>query len=226
MFLIKPNYKILTGIDSSTILENIERAGRICYKSEKSITSSSAKEFVRKIIKSGHESVIEHEFLSIKFICDRGVSHELVRHRLCSFSQESTRYCDYNGGVTFIIPQWSNLSEGLYKKDFLQKVPEKEYSSYPTYFQDSIWLEAMVKAEELYLSLLKYNWLPQQARAVLPNSLKTELVITANLREWRLILKQRTSKAAHPQMRELMIPLLKELKSSVSVVFEDIEGGE
>lgn len=215
MILIKPSHRILTNIDASNILENIERDGRICYKSETKITSDSSKEFVRKIINSGHHSVIEHESLSVLFICDRGVTHELVRHRLCAFSQESTRYCNYKGGVTFIIPSWIvDIKEGACNFD-------NEYRSSQA---NESWYESMIHAEIAYISLLEEGWSPQQARSVLPNSLKTEIVITANLREWRHILKLRTSKAAHPQMQELMLPLLKELKEKIPVVFDDIQG--
>lgn len=211
MKLIKPDFTILSPVGDS-ILENIERAGRVCYKSEDKITGQSSLQFVKMLIKRGHESVLEHEKISVLFICDRGVSHELVRHRLASFSQESTRYCNYgkdNFGnqLTFIIPLWVN-----WPKD---NEPEYDTSA-------ELWYNSLKVAEYTYKKLLKEGWTPQQARTVLPNSLKTEIVATANLREWRTILKQRTSTAAHPQMRELMCPLLEELKKKLPVVFEDI----
>lgn len=224
MKLIKSSYEILSDINSDGILKAIEVAGRTCYKSEDKITSDSAKEFVRKIIKSGHESVIEHRSLSIRFVCDRGVGHELVRHRLASFSQESTGYCNYSNDkfdnqITFIIPEWLKEVDGcdivsdvyFWNKDLLNQNPT------------TTWMKSLILAEDTYNSLLKdHNWTPQQARSVPPNSLKTEIVITANLREWRTIFKQRTSKAAHPQMRELMCPLLDELKEKLPVIFDDI----
>jgi len=154
------------------------------------------------ILKAGHESVIEHESLSVRFICDRGVSHELVRHRLASYSQESTRYCNYSGGVTFIRPCFWG----------------ENWAEYRT------WKIMMARAEWAYTELLGMGCSPQQARSVLPNSLKTEIVVTANLREWRHILRLRCSKAAHPQMRQLMIPLLKQLQDRIPVLFDDIEG--
>jgi len=209
MKLIKPSFEVLTKIDGKEILKKIELAGRTCYKSEDKITDDSAEKFVRGIIKNGHESVIEHENISVKFIVDRGVSHELVRHRLCSYSQESTRYCSYKDCVTFIIPCWVNIDEGDYSTD--------EVLNY-----DDYWINAMAEAESSYLTLLQIGWSPQQARSVLPNSLKTEIVCTTNLREWRHILKLRTSKAAHPQMREIMIPLFKYFKSIIPIVFDDI----
>lgn len=214
MKLIKPYYEILTPIDGDRILKSIEAAGRTCYKSENKITPVSAIIFIKRIIKSGHESVIEHESISVRFICDRGFTHELVRHRLAAFSQESTRYCNYSGGVTFIIPPWTDIYQGEYGgSPYCWPVP---------YTPEQLWFSAMLEAEGLYIRLLKEGWSPQQARSVLPNSLKTEIVMTANLREWRHVLKLRTSKAAHPQMRELMIPLLNELTKQIPVVFDDI----
>lgn len=185
------------------ILQRIERIGRTCYKSEAAITEDSAIEFVRRILRSGHESVIEHESLTVRFICDRGVSHEIVRHRLASFSMESTRYCNYgkgDDGVTFIRPFF--FEDGT-----------------PEYY---CWKSAMKHTEGRYLELLERGRTPQEARSVLPNSLKTEIVVTANFREWRHILRLRTSKAAHPQMRQLMVPLLQTLQGRIPVLFEDI----
>lgn len=218
MILIKPSHEILTDIYSSAILQRIEAAGRTCYKSEGKITAESAIPFVRRILKSGHESVIEHESLSVRFICDRGVTHEMVRHRLAAFSQESTRYCDYGGKyvcpqVTFIIPPWIDLVPGEIRTD--EDIPVDGNSGH-------YWALAMLNAERMYATLRQHEWTPQQARSVLPNSLKTEIVMTANLREWRHVLRLRTSKAAHPQMRELMLPLLEELKIILPVFFEDI----
>jgi len=205
MRLIKPHYEILTPISSDS-LKNIERAGRLCYQSE----MGDAEAFCRKIVSRGHESVIEHESLSIKFIIDRGVSHELVRHRLCAFSQESTRYCAYKDHVTFIIPPWVDCPPGIY------------YDGSGFRISDSCWFNACLEAEEKYQYLLALKWTPQQARSILPNSLKTEIICTANLREWKHILKLRTSQAAHPQMREVMCPLLYELKRRLPAIFENI----
>ena len=212
MILIKPSHKIL--FISPKPLEIIEAAGRTCYKSEKEITETSAKEFVRKRVKDGHHSVIEHAYMSVRFICDRGVTHEIVRHRLAAYSQESTRYCNYSkdkfsNNISVIDPCfWANR----------EITDHKDFQCY------SLWLEFMRLAEEYYLRLLAVGASPQEARSVLPNSLKTEIVITANLREWMHIFKLRTSKAAHPQMRELMIPLLEEMKTLVPVIFDDIKG--
>lgn len=245
MKLIKPSFEILSNIESENILKNIEQAGRTCYKSEDKITENSAKEFVKMILRRGHESVVEHEKITIKFICDRGVSHELVRHRIASFSQESTRYCNYSkdkfdNQLTFILPEWTDLESGYYGKsttdvhigDFIAFSNNKDLSNYKKVaiqkdwdspqIRNYLYLDSLLQSEYNYIKLLEVGWTPQQARSVLPNSLKTEIVVTANLREWREIFRQRTSKAAHPQMRELMCPLLDEVKGKLPVIFDDI----
>ncbi len=373
MLLVKPSHEILTEIDGERILKNIERAGRTCYKSEDKITEDSAKKFVKMVAKRGHHSVIEHENISVKFICDRGVTHEIVRHRLAAYSQEcitgdtkvtklytikdlydrqesgssydkthnktinlksvnehgliipnkikkvfykgkqkvyevktklgysikstlshryknkdeiydflenfvvgdllfvngrpslvkvddwyigkkeildeiisikyigeedtydiemhepyhnyvangfivhnSTRYCNYSGGVTYIIPPWINIKEGKYEpKEYW---PDEISDDMPSW----LWFKAMLDAEHVYTTLLREGWSPQQARSTLPNSLKTEIVMTANIREWRHVFTLRCSKASHPQMNELMIPLLSTLKEKVPILFDDI----
>ena len=207
MKVIAARYEILDKIDGMEVLKKIERVARTCYKSEDYIKEGSAERLVKSLIDRGHEAMLEHYSFSIKFICDRGVSHELVRHRMASFAQESTRYCNYSkdkfgNELTFINPCfWYENSH--------------EYIS---------WCEAMRDAEIKYFELLKLRATPEQARSILPNSIKTEVVMTANLREWRHFLKLRTAQAAHPQMRELTIPLLKELKEKIPVIFDDIEG--
>ena len=227
MILVKPSHEILTDTIEFCSMEQlriIEQAGRVCYKSEDAITPDSHEKFIKGLLKRGHESVIEHSAITVKFICDRGVSHELVRHRLASFSQESTRYCDYAGGVAFIIPPWIKLPDVYVGKNILGFMPEKS-----TTFSDGTkcWFNGMFSAEQHYISLRnEYGWSPQQARSVLPNSLKTEIVVTANLREWRHILKLRavgTTGKPHPQMSELMVPLLKEFKEKIPVIFDDLE---
>jgi thymidylate synthase (FAD) len=190
-------------INAIEMIRRIERAGRTCYKSEDKITDESASGFVKMIIARGHESVLEHEKISVRIICDRGVSHEIVRHRLNAFSQESTRYCNYSkdsfgNEITVIIPPITDEQSII------------------------IWKRAMREAEESYMALITQGVSPQIARSVLPNSLKTEIVWTCNLRQWRHVLKLRTSTAAHPQMREIMCPLLIEFKKLLPCVFEDI----
>lgn len=196
MEIIEPSVKIETPIDAGKIMANLERYGRTAYKSEDKITPESAVKFIAGIMKSGHESVIEHESLTIRFICDRGVTHELVRHRLCAYTQESTRYCNYGKvGMRFILPPW-----GLDADDI-------EY----------------LKATEVYYNKkLAMGQTPQQARYFLPNGLKTEIVVTANLREWRHILKLRSDTHAHPQMQQIMNILKKELQEKLPVIFGDL----
>ncbi len=206
MKVIKAGFHILSPVDGQKILKSIEEAGRVCYKSEDKITEDSAEKFVAGIIKRGHEAVLEHESIRVKFIVDRGVSHEIVRHRLAAYCQESTRYCNYSKGqfgeeITVIEPCFWDKDSDLMRD----------------------WRSAMRMAENHYLGLLHQGASPQEARNVLPNSLKTEVVMTANLREWRHFFKLRTAPAAHPQMREVAIALLKEFQKLVPVVFDDIE---
>ncbi len=205
MKIVKPSYKILDDIKGNEILVKLEKAGRTCYKSEDKITEKSAIEFIKNILNLGHESVIEHEKITVLVVCDRGVSHEIVRHRIASYSQESTRYCNYSEdkfgkGITVIEPLF--------------------WSKDPRMLEH--WKKAMIQAERAYLYLLGEGASPQEARSVLPNSLKTEIVITFNLREWRHFFKVRTSEIAHPQMREIVIPMLKEFKEKIPVIFDDI----
>lgn len=222
MKLIRPSYQILSEIDSSKILQSIERAGRTCYKSEEKMTDESANKFVEMLIKRGHESVLEHQSLSVLFVCDRGVSHEIVRHRLASFSQESTRYCNYSkdqfdNQLTFIIPPWISDEQ----IELVQRLNEHNYFQIDE--TTKLWYHSVVGSGQAYLQLLKQGWQAQEARSVLPNSLKTEIVVTANMREWRTIFKQRTSATAHPQMTELMKPLLDELQQTLPSLFGDLK---
>ena len=199
MNIIQPSVELLTPFTGVDILKFIEQCGRVCYRSENNITADSAPKFVAMLIKRGHESVLEHFSCTFKIICDRGVMAELTRHRLASFSIESTRYCDYSDGLTFI------------DADFFNSPPAR-----------AVFENAMVEAEEKYLRLRNAGCKPEQARAVLPNSLATTIIMTANLREWRHILKLRTSKKAHPQMRQVACMILDILKGNLPAVFEDI----
>lgn len=206
MNIIKPSFELLDEVNGEEILKKIEKIGRVCYKSEANINEGSATQFITNIIKSGHESVIEHEKVSVKIICDRGVTHEIVRHRIASYSQESTRYCNYSKEkfgkeLTLIKPIfWDENSE--------------EYKC---------WLDAMQKIEDSYNYLIEHGAKPQEARSILPNSLKTEIVVTMNLREWRHFFKLRTSLRAHPQMREVACMILDEFKRLIPIIFDDIE---
>jgi thymidylate synthase (FAD) len=216
MKIIKPSYEIMTPINRNEILKSIEIAGRTCYKSEDKITDDSASKFVTMLINRGHEAMIEHQSLTVKFVCDRGVSHEIVRHRIASYAQESTRYCNYSNEkfgneITVILPFWfADIHENGF--EFGDRLGQ----------QYSDWERAMESCEKYYFEMLKDGATPQEARSVLPNSLKTEIVVTMNLREWRHFFKLRTSKAAHPQMQEIIRPLLKELKEKLPEIFNDI----
>ena len=215
MRIIKPSFTIETPREVFANMNKlIEKAGRTCYKSEDKITDKSAAEFVQMIIKRGHESVLEHQSVTVRIICDRGVSHELVRHRIASYSQESTRYCDYKGEMEFILPPWSSLKEGTYNGGYLA---ESERTP------GVMWLENMLIAEDTYHGLRHMGWRPEQARSVLPNSLKTEIVMTCNLREWRHFFTLRCAKAAHPQMREIAIPMSTEFYEYLPEVFGDLQ---
>lgn len=201
MEIIEPSHEILTLIDRESIYKAIELAGRTAYKSEDKINEKSSVFFITNLVVRGHESVLEHVNITVKFICDRGVTHEIVRHRLVAYTQESTRYCNYNRkGITFIRPP------------FWENEPEQRHC----------WYSLLRSAELAYNYLINNGASPQEARSVLPNSLKTEIICTANIREWRHILTLRCSKTAHPQMRQLMIPLLQELKAKLPILFGNI----
>lgn len=198
MKIINPSVTIETPLDGAGILKAIERAGRTAYKSEDKITDDSAERFIRMLLKRGHESPLEHQSITVRIVCDRGISHELVRHRLASYTQESTRYCRYGGEMQFIKPV---------------DVPRNtvEYV---------VWEQGCEAAEKAYNRLLASGVKPETARSVLPNCLKTEIVMTANLREWRHILKLRTAPDAHPDMRVIMCDLQEQLREKIPVVFD------
>ncbi len=209
MKVIKPYAEIIGDIDGGEVLKKIERIGRVCYKSEGRIGEDTAEKLVANLIKRGHEAMLEHYSVSVRFVVDRGVSHEIVRHRVASFAQESTRYCnygkdDFGNEVTFILPNYLEVGTKPYR----------------------IWANSMQVAEDSYFALLGEGLPPEQARAVLPVSLKTEIVMTANLREWRHFFKLRAvgvTGKPHPQMLEVAVPLLDLIKKTIPIVFDDLE---
>lgn len=212
MKIIKPDAYILypdRPEDIKDMYDRIERAGRTCYKSEDRITEDSSKKFVAAMIRNGHEAMIEHASMTVKFIVDRGVSHEIVRHRIASFAQESTRYCNYSqdkfgNELTFIKPCFWEEDSPHYNE----------------------WVGAMRIAETVYLGMLSAGVKPEEARSVLPNSLKTEIVVTMNMREWRHFFRLRAAGVTgkpHPQMAEVAVPLLALCKDLMPEVFGDIE---
>lgn len=204
MKIAKLKWKFDSGVNGRRILRAIERAGRKCYKSEAKITDDSAPAFVAKIIKSDHHSVLEHQSITIDVTCNRGLSHETVRHRIAAYSQESTRYCNYSKGrfgeqIT-LIPMLVGLSHAQVERR----------------------LDLYRLIEHVYQAELREGVKPQQARDNLPICLKTEIMITYNLRQWRHFFGMRTTFAAHPQMRELVRPMLARFRRKVPVVFDDV----
>ena len=180
MYLIKPSVEIITPIDALAMMSRIEAAARTCYRSEAKTTPESAPKMIKSLITRGHESVLEHESISVRIICERGVMAELTRHRLNSFSIESTRYVSYNKrGMTFVIPPWVNIKEGEYDFETFLKNAKEGVSGAADY----VWMGAMLDAEYSYNKLSSHGWTPEKARSVLPNSLATNIVTTANLLE-------------------------------------------
>ena len=212
MIIVNPSIEILTDTSYETMLRKIERIGRVCYKSEDKIKDGSAESFIRGIIKHGHESVIEHESISVRVVCDRGVTHEIVRHRIASYSQESTRYCNYTSDKFSNQISCIDLATGFHY-DLNNEADRKKWE---------IWRSAMEAAEKHYFALIEAGAKPDEARSVLPNSLKTEIVMTMDLREWRHFIRLRGSKAAHPQIAEITAQIREEFVKRYPVFFEDL----
>ena len=224
MQLLKQYATILYCDDS--LLQLIEAAGRTCYKTEDRITDDSYKAFIKGILAKGHESVIEHSMLTVRFVTDRGVSHEIVRHRLAAYSQESTRYVNYSKrGMQFIVPFWyKNICRNIDEiNEYLKRDwPLSEFKSiFNLTNEEYRFLLYLQYCEDTYNTLINvYKQKPEQARAVLPNCVKTELVMTANFREWRHVFRLRLDERAHPQMRELMLDLYRKLHDNYPEIFE------
>ena len=207
MKIVKPSWKMsaMTEGEPAKLMKHLEAMGRICYQSEDATTDDSYKQFLRTIIERGHEAVLEHATVTAIIICDRGISHELVRHRIASYCQESTRYCNYNKGkfgseITVVEPTFINENDGVYH----------------------IWQRACEAAEAAYFDLIAESATPQQARDVLPTSLKTQIAVTMNIREWRHFFRLRCSPAAHPDMVALACRGLVEFYNRFPVLFEDV----
>lgn len=244
MILAYPSIEFLTPIKRNEILPQLEKIGRTCYKSEDRITPDSASKFVKMLTGRGHHAMLEHYIISVKVICDKGVSHEIVRHRLASYAQESTRYCDYTkdkfeGQLTFIRPNWFEKvpvgeyalednesisvlymdthvnSDRVLIREPYTNVEETEYWSDPEVY----FLRHMLWSEKTYKALRNKGWKPEQARSVLPNALKTEIVITMNLREWIYFFKMRDSQYAHPQMRQVAKGIHEEFKTRLPEIY-------
>ena len=219
--------RILKGVSSFIILTPeqvlrdqllmIECAGRTCYQSERGeITLESATRFVHMLLNRQHESVLEHSSMTVKFLnCSRGFTHELVRHRLASFSQESTRYVDY-----------AVRGEGPNIKGFELQcvVPPHCNESEKVLLDDGRMMsltDMFIEVERFYRALRQSGWIPEDARQILPNATKSEIVVTANFREWRHIFEMRTQKAAHWEIRAVMCDLLEVIQKIVPAVFDD-----
>lgn len=217
MKVVRPSIVWLGGVapDGARMLDNIAEAGRICYQSE---PRTSSEQFVRRRIRDGHESILEHEKISVVICVDRGVTHEVVRHRIASYSQESTRYCNYSAGKFDSGITYVGISDAIRY--------DPKMSDLPSYVINEIiaeWYFACVDAEKHYLRMIELGASPQIARGVLNNSTKAQLAITMNLREWRHFFRLRCNAAAHPQMIEIAEMLLTLFKRTIPVVFDDIE---
>ncbi len=212
MNIVKSAIVIEDGPDYQDLLQKIERVGRTCYKSEDKIGIGSAEKFVSRLISSGHESVIEHGSITVRVICDRGVSHEIVRHRLASYSQESSRYCNYTadkfGNEITVIDIATGFQYDL--------SDQKDVNKY------RIWTQAMLDAEKHYFEMIEAGAKPEEARSVLPNSTKTEIVMTMNLREWRHFFRMRCSSRAHPQIIEVSKMILNVFAERYPAFFGDL----
>jgi thymidylate synthase (FAD) len=198
--IVKPSVSFINQLDSKEIYKTIEKCGRIAYQSQDKTTENSDIKFIKSLISRGHGSVLEHVYISIKIVCDRGVTHELVRHRLASYTQESTRYCNYSKlGLKAIKPMCQTIEGEL------------------------IWDAALKAAEEYYNDMIKAGETPEIARSILPAGVKSEIVATMNIRQWRHVLNQRLSKNAHPQIREIMLMLKEIFIKELPILFEDIK---
>ena len=250
MQIVKPSFEILTPISENGIaeLKHIERIGRVCYKSEDRITEDgeSAKKFVKMLIDHSHEAMLEHGSISVLFTVDRGVTHEMVRHRIASFAQESSRYCNYSLGkfgneITVVLPTnyfWVAGVENMFAKG--GRTPsittQLDYETLESMVQDRIvsgnytdrlksqyyWAKGCLDAEAAYMNMINNGARAEIARAVLPTCTKANITITANYREWRTIFKLRCANDAHPDIQYIMRGLLNELNYRIPVLFDDL----
>ena len=221
MKLIKPSWAIEDMKSGDEILKSLERFGRNCYKSEDRITSESARRFMQMIVhEKKHYSILRHEKATVRLICSRSTSHQIVRHGLASFLQESQRYVNYSkkndGEIQFIIPHFLHefIPEGVYKDADVDKLELLNGVR--------MWARHMLSSSYMYHSLIELGWKPERARGVLANDAKTEVIITANLEEWRHIFNQRASSHADEAMQHLIYPLLEEFKKHIPILFDDI----
>ncbi len=203
--IVEPHVEIITPLDGEAILKHLELCARNCYKSEDKITPDSARTMIKKLLELGHEAMIEHYNLTVKLTCDIGVYKDLTRHRLVSFAIESTRYCNYSKG------KFGNELSVIKPCHIKENTPEYD-----------LWLSTMQTIEKNYNQMAALGCRPDQLRMLLPHSTKADVIMTANLREWRHIFKLRCAPAAHPTVQEVMDMLLAKLRSEIPVIFDDI----
>ena len=213
MKIIDPTFEFVHVLSREDAYRIMATAARNCYRAELNATPKTDEETVEKIMRLGHLSVIEHVTVTVNIICDRGVTHELVRHRLASYSQESSRFCNYSGDkfgreLTFIRPSWVVATSSEEPVDESEK------------YQD--WLAHMFACEKAYMAMLDHGASAQEARAVLPNSLATKIAMTANLREWIHVFRLRVALPAHPDMRQVMKPILMDMLDEYPHVFQGV----
>lgn len=212
MITIQPEIEILSTESYEDMLRRIEKIGRVCYKSEERIGEGTAEKFIAGIIKRGHESVIEHGSITVKVTCDRGVTHEIVRHRIASYSQESTRYCNYSKDKFGNQITCIDLATGF----------PMIWTTRTTVKNTRYGRKQWKLQKQYYFQMLELGAKPEEARSILPNSLKTEIVMTMNLREWRHFIRLRSANAAHPQMRQVSDLILKKFSEEYPLFFRDL----
>ena len=219
MRILKPQHVIVgkDQIEGHKILKHIEKIARTCYKSEDLINDESAEKMIKKLIKMNHLAMIEHASVSVLFTCDRGVTHEIVRHRVASYAQESTRYVNYSKDKFGNEIGYIDIAGGIALDTKMKDLPVETIDAII-----SEWHQACIDAEKHYMKMLELGATPQIARSVLNNSTKSDINVTMNLREWRHFFELRCDSPAHPQMRELVIPLLKEMSEVIPIVFDDL----
>ena len=219
MRILKPQHVIIgkDQIEGHKILKHIEKIARTCYKSEDLINDESAEKMIKKLIKMNHLAMIEHASVSVLFTCDRGVTHEIVRHRVASYAQESTRYVNYSKDKFGNEIGYIDIAGGIALDTKMKDLPVETIDAII-----SEWNQACIDAEKHYMKMLELGATPQIARSVLNNSTKSDINVTMNLREWRHFFELRCDAPAHPQMRELVIPLLKEMSEVIPIVFDDL----
>lgn len=230
MKLIKPKVEILDKLDEKAVIGRIATVARTCYKSESSSSEDKDKALVKRLIDSKHDAMLEFVDVTVKFTTSIGITREIIRCRIASFANESTRYCDYskdkfNNEITFIIPSYLDIPEGNYSYwdgDWVDI--DKMKIQLPADNEDAVsaWLFNLNHAETTYRALKNKGWKAEQAREVLPMCTKSEINMKANLREWRHFFKLRCSKYAHPDMRALALDLLKQMHDKLPTIFEDI----